>query len=138
VGTAVSCPPVFCRAGRAEQGRQADAPVVAPFIPGVRAMQGESERPVIRLEIFSTKFEVDVPDPGGDSDAKGKMSGFVDSYRERYPYSNPEAIMFFINGTKVLPTYHFLAKYFMVCDRWFSSHPGPRCCRRAEVYCQNL
>jgi phospholipase C len=54
-------------------------------------------------------------------------SGFVDDFARAYPLSQPvdraEIMKYFADGT--LPALHALAKNFLVCDRWFSSLPGP-------------
>ena len=54
-------------------------------------------------------------------------SGFVDDFARAYPLSQPsdraEIMKYFANGT--LPALHALAKHFVVCDKWFSSLPGP-------------
>jgi phospholipase C len=54
-------------------------------------------------------------------------SGFVDDFSRKYPLSQPadraEIMKYFADGE--LPVLHALAKNFSVCDRWFSSLPGP-------------
>src|SRR5947209_5642314 len=54
-------------------------------------------------------------------------TGFVADFAVAYPYSQPadraEIMKYFADGT--LPALHALAKSFAVCDRWFSSLPGP-------------
>jgi len=54
-------------------------------------------------------------------------SGFVDDFARAYPLSQTadraEIMKFFADGT--LPVLHALAKNFMVCDKWYSSLPGP-------------
>jgi phospholipase C len=54
-------------------------------------------------------------------------SGFVDDFARAYPASQPEdraeIMKYFADGE--LPALHALAKNFAVCDRWFSSLPGP-------------
>jgi phospholipase C len=58
--------------------------------------------------------------------AKGN-SGFAADFAAAYPLSTPpdraEVMKYFADGT--LPALHTLAKNFAVCDRWFSSLPGP-------------
>lgn len=55
------------------------------------------------------------------------MSGFVDSYRKRYPNATPQdfeqVMAYYPFGD--LPVLHALAEKFAVCDHWFSSMPGP-------------
>jgi len=54
-------------------------------------------------------------------------SGFVDDFARAYPASRPEdraeIMKYFADGE--LPSLHALAKNFAVCDKWFSSLPGP-------------
>lgn len=58
------------------------------------------------------------------------MKGFVDSFSgvltTKFPNSNidPGLVMGYYNAQDV-PAYDFLAREFCVCDRWFSSFPGP-------------
>jgi phospholipase C len=59
--------------------------------------------------------------------AKGTNSGFVADFAQTYPLSQPEdraeIMKYFADGQ--LPALHALAKKFAVCDKWFSSLPGP-------------
>jgi phospholipase C len=54
-------------------------------------------------------------------------SGFVADFAQAYPLSQPaergEVMKYFADGA--LPALHSLAKNFTVCDKWFSSLPGP-------------
>lgn len=51
-------------------------------------------------------------------------AGFVDAFLKNHPSGNPEEIMaFYDSGT--LPALENLAMSFVICDRWFSSVPGP-------------
>jgi phospholipase C len=54
-------------------------------------------------------------------------SGFVEDFARAYPLSpaqdRAEIMKYFADGQ--LPALHALAKNFAVCDRWFSSLPGP-------------
>ena len=56
-----------------------------------------------------------------------RNSGFVDDFSRAYPHSQrddrAEIMKYFEDGQ--LPAVHTLAKNFGVCDRWFSSVPGP-------------
>lgn len=58
---------------------------------------------------------------------KDKHSGFVRNFQETHPTATEEelqAVMnFFPKGS--LPAMHWLAENFTICDRWFSSVPGP-------------
>jgi phospholipase C len=57
----------------------------------------------------------------------GNNGGFVLDYERSYPGSTAEQLgevmSYFAPG--VLPALHELAREFTVCDRWFSSVPGP-------------
>ena len=72
------------------------------------------------------------PDPEHDLDDVlrqliGPEEGFVSDFAQQYPQSTPEQraeIMGFYAGG-MLPVLHALAGEFAVCDRWFSSLPGP-------------
>jgi phospholipase C len=59
--------------------------------------------------------------------ADGAMSGFVTNYQGFFPTATPaelsEVMKYHERGT--LPALHALAENFTVCDRWFSSLPGP-------------
>jgi phospholipase C len=62
------------------------------------------------------------------SDASGQPNaGFVRDYAEAYPKLDPaergEVMKF--HALDTLPALHALARHFTVCDRWFSSVPGP-------------
>ena len=54
-------------------------------------------------------------------------SGFVKDFSEAYPDSTPAARQFIMGYYPLgfLPALHPLARNFTVCDRWFSSLPGP-------------
>jgi phospholipase C/subtilisin family serine protease len=54
-----------------------------------------------------------------------KMDGFVENFAAHLKgQGNPGDVMGYHDG-KDLPVYDVLAREFAVCDRWFSSHPGP-------------
>ncbi|HKT16723.1 MAG TPA: alkaline phosphatase family protein [Stellaceae bacterium] len=59
--------------------------------------------------------------------AGGAMTGFVTNYQGFFPSATPaelgEVMKYHDRGT--LPALHTLAETFTVCDRWFSSLPGP-------------
>jgi phospholipase C len=58
---------------------------------------------------------------------KKNTGGFVDDFVRAYPLSQPddraEIMKYFADGE--LPVLHALAKNYLVCDKWFSSLPGP-------------
>ncbi len=71
-------------------------------------------------------------DPKHDySDVLSQMdssnSGFVNSFGHAYPHATADALQQIMNYFPLgsLNSLHTLAKNFLVCDRWFSSLPGP-------------
>jgi phospholipase C len=54
-------------------------------------------------------------------------SGFVKDFSQQYPDSTAEARQLIMDYYPLdfLPALHPLARHFTVCDRWFSSLPGP-------------
>jgi phospholipase C len=80
-------------------------------------------------------------DPGHDlQDALQQISnhssGFVNNFVAKYPKSvateRQEIMSYYADGA--LPVLHDLAKNFTVCDRWFSSMPGPTWPNRLFLY----
>jgi phospholipase C len=80
-------------------------------------------------------------DPGHDlSDVLPQISnhcsGFVNNFAAKYPNSvateRQEIMSFYADGA--LPVLQDLAKKFTVCDRWFSSMPGPTWPNRLFLY----
>ena len=67
--------------------------------------------------------------------ADGTRDGFVASFAELLAKDHPNAdvdpgrIMGYHNEVHV-PVYDALAREFLICHRWFSSHPGPTFCNR--------
>lgn len=58
---------------------------------------------------------------------KGGNQGFVSNFLKHYPHASEkeqQAIMGFY-PLDFLPALHSLAKNYTICDRWFSSLPGP-------------
>jgi phospholipase C len=58
---------------------------------------------------------------------ENRNSGFVKDFSQQYPDSTLEARQFIMGYYPLdfLPALHPLARCFTVCDRWFSSLPGP-------------
>lgn len=80
-------------------------------------------------------------DPGHDltdvlPQIANHCSGFVNNFVSKYPNSaateRQEIISYYADGA--LPALHALAKNFTVCDRWFSSMPGPTWTNRLFLY----
>jgi phospholipase C len=63
--------------------------------------------------------------------ANGKMDGFVKGYNSR----NSIAEIMSHYDERDLPTYDRLARQYVVCDRWFSSLPGPTWPNRFHAMC---
>lgn len=118
---------------------------VRPAVDGLEADMGNEDadgtfhrvRPLGRR-----KIDLKVLDPGhGPTDVReqiagGTMGGFLTNYVkafERNSEENPPPAGFRFDPTLVLsylraedvPVYDYLARSFKVCDRWFSSVPGP-------------
>jgi phospholipase C len=80
------------------------------------------------------------PDPRHELDhilnqLKDNNSGFVSEYEREYP-TTPEQrqrIMDYF-GPDDLPALHALARQFTICDRWYSSVPGPTWTNRFFVH----
>jgi phospholipase C len=67
---------------------------------------------------------------------EGGNSNFVRDFSQAYPESTPEErgqIMGYFPPGSLAPL-HELARYFTVCDRWFSSVPGPTWTNRFFVH----
>ncbi|MFZ0545769.1 MAG: alkaline phosphatase family protein, partial [Candidatus Promineifilaceae bacterium] len=58
-----------------------------------------------------------------DQVADGTMAGFLPDFMGRFSNVNPSFGMGFYNEEKLM-VYDILARNFVVCDRWFCSHPG--------------
>lgn len=118
---------------------------VRPQVDGLEADMGNEDaagkfhkvRPLGRR-----KIDIKALDPGhGPADVReqiagGAMAGFLKNYVkafERNSEGNPPPEGFEFDPTLVLsylraddvPVYDYLARSFQVCDRWFSSVPGP-------------
>jgi phospholipase C len=63
----------------------------------------------------------------GPVDNPGPMSGFVADFVGSYPDSTDEARQYIMSYYPLgfLPALHALGRDFTICDRWFSSLPGP-------------
>jgi len=76
----------------------------------------------------------------GGNDLDPPMGGFVRNFievlasEETRPLPKPGDIMGYYTGDQV-PTYDLLGEHFAVCDRWFSSMPGPTWPNRMFLYC---
>ena len=71
------------------------------------------------------------PEPGG-IDTRINNSGYISNY-SRYDLKNPEAVMKCFSPSQ-MPVLTTLAKEFAICDRWFSSMPGPTWPNRLFVH----
>jgi phospholipase C len=66
----------------------------------------------------------------------GTNSGFVNSFGNSYPQASADALQQIMNFFPLgnLRSLHTLAQNFLVCDRWFSSLPGPTWLNRLFVH----
>lgn len=81
------------------------------------------------------------PDPKHElnhilSQLKDGNSGFVSEYQSEYPETTVDQRQRIMNyfGDGDLPVLHELAKHFTICDRWYSSVPGPTWTNRFFVH----
>ena len=82
----------------------------------------------VQIQLYGTK----APAAGQEPD----MSGFVKSYADKYGLDATKShrVMRCFSPEK-LPVLVTLAKQFAVCDRWFSSLPGPTLPNRLYTHC---
>jgi phospholipase C len=89
-------------------------------------------RPPTRHIMQPTKARIVTPDPSHEhknvlSQMQGPNKGFVTDFAKVYPTTDwlqrQEIMGYYEDGA--LPVLHTLAKEYTVCDRWFSSMPGP-------------
>ena len=89
-------------------------------------------RPTLRYYMAPTRTHVVNPDPGHElpevlDQLEGNNKNFVSNFCRLYPKSTvqqrQEIMGYYDDGD--LPVLHALAKTFTVCDKWFSSIPGP-------------
>jgi phospholipase C len=94
--------------------------------------QSASAKPPTRHLLQPTKTRVVQPDPNHEhlhvmDQIRGPCKGFVTDFATVYPASDwlqrQEIMGYYPDGD--LPNLHKLAKEYTVCDRWFSSMPGP-------------
>jgi len=87
------------------------------------------------------------PDPMHDLDDVHKQIGdykkptnlgYVTNYGATYPTANwaqrQEIMGYYDDGDNVVPNLHTLAKNYTICDRWFSSLPGPTFANRVFMH----
>jgi len=60
--------------------------------------------------------------------------GYVRNFHKAYEDIYPGIVMGYYNHEE-LPIYDLLAEEFLICDRWFSSMPGPTVPNRAYSFC---
>ena len=64
--------------------------------------------------------------------------GYVTNYGTTYPTANwaqrQEIMGYYDDGDDVVPNLHTLAKNYTICDRWFSSLPGPTFANRIFMH----
>jgi phospholipase C len=101
----------------------------------------ETVHPSQRYTLKPTTTREVNQDPGHEltdvlDQLKGPLRGFVTDFAKLYPTTNTpqrqEIMGYYADG--MLPNLHKLAKEFTVCDRWFSSMPGPTWPNRIFVH----
>jgi phospholipase C len=100
-----------------------------------------SLNPPVRHQMAPTTTRQVLKDPGHElsdtlAQLQGPCKGFVGNFVAKYPNSawadRQEIMGYYADGQ--LPSLHRLAKAFTVCDRWFSSMPGPTWPNRVFVH----
>lgn len=93
-----------------------------------------------RYEQQSTHSPFVSPDPIHETvnvlrQLDGDNGGFVRDYAHAYGITAPDKLQQIMNvfAPNILPALHELARHFTVCDRWFSSVPGPTWANRFFV-----
>jgi phospholipase C len=108
-----------------------------PDVDGVDPGHSNRDLNDPRQRVYHQQATVDYsisPDPQHDLadvlqqlDLDGPCGGFVTNFSSAYPTSTPAQrgtiMSFYADG--VLPVTHRLAHEFAVCERWYSSVPGP-------------
>jgi phospholipase C len=84
---------------------------------------------VVQHSSSQAKMDFDPPHDYDDvelqiADSGVACAGFVDAFLKNHPTGDPKEIMAFYDST-TLPALQNLAMSFVLCDRWFSSVPGP-------------
>lgn len=101
----------------------------------------DPKNPNIRYYMASTRTHKVQPDPGHElpevlDQIQGPNKFFVNNFCQLYPNSTvpqrQEIMGYYDDGD--LPVLHTMAKTFTVCDRWFSSIPGPTWPNRVFVH----
>ena len=85
--------------------------------------------PVVQNSSSQARMDFDPPHDYDDvvlqiADSGVACAGFVDAFLKNNPKGDPKEIMAFYDST-TLPALENLAMSFVICDRWFSSVPGP-------------
>ena len=115
---------------------------VYPELDGVDPANLRSNKDSTGHEYFQQQSNDTVvsPDPMHElvhvlNQLKDGNSGFVSEYEKEYAEQNPDLqrIMDYF-GMNDLPVLHELAKHFTICDRWYSSVPGPTWTNRFFVH----
>jgi hypothetical protein len=99
-------------------------------VPGARTNPGPGGR-VAQEPVADPRFALDLPHEFEQVKKQAftvpPMDGFVNEFALEHPGATAtdqgQVMAYFSDGT--LPALHALAKNFRVCNRWFSSMPGP-------------
>lgn len=95
----------------------------------IDGLHGGEKNPYKGRDYFSAPLPGTIFNPGPchghkcvtDQINLGKMDGFAADYASR---ADPGQVMGYYVASQV-PVYDALAREFVVCQRWFASHPGP-------------
>ena len=106
-----------------------------------------TQTPAVRYSMKPTTTRVITPDPMHDlidvlqqiGSPAGVNKGYVTNYAATYPStSSPqrqEIMGYYDDGAgDLMPNLHTLAKQYTICDRWFSSLPGPTFANRIFMH----
>jgi phospholipase C len=96
-------------------------------LTGGETNPGENGRPARVHTLESTRFPTDVGHTSRDvaEQLEGLNQGFVKNYRRQPVHADPPDPVMGYHDESHVWAYDYLARSFTVCDRWFSSVPGP-------------
>lgn len=96
-------------------------------LTGAESNPGKNGERAVVGRLASTRFPTDLGHTSRDvaQQLEGPNQGFVTNYLHQPAHVDPpDAVMGYHDETQVW-AYDYLARTFTVCDRWFSSVPGP-------------
>lgn len=110
---------------------------VDPAAPGIN-IDAATGKPVKQAPVAKNVLAVDMPHEYSDvmDQLRDGSANFVNSFVKHNPNSSAadrqQVMAYFEEGS--LPVTHALAKNYLVCNRWFSSLPGPTWPNRLFVH----